>query len=64
MLRALKQKFPSARIGDVIRIQVSDVDRCRADLQNVLLLVVAIDNLDFYKLSNKDGTLKQLFTCN
>jgi hypothetical protein len=64
MLRTSKRKFPPAQIGDTVRIQVPDVDRGRTDPRNVLAVVVGIEDSDFYRLANKHGTLKQLFTRN
>jgi hypothetical protein len=64
MLRTSKRKFPPPQIGDTVRIQVPDVDRGRTDPRNVLAVVVGIENSDFYRLANKHGTLKQLFTRN
>jgi hypothetical protein len=64
MLRTSKRKFPPAQIGDTVRIQVPDVDRGRTDPRNVLAVVAGIENSDFYRLANKHGTLKQLFTRN
>lgn len=64
MLQTSKRKFPPAQIGDTVRIQVPDVDRGRTDARNVLAVVVGIEDSDFYKLANKNGTLKQLYTRN
>ena len=36
----------------------------RTDSRNVLVVVVEIEDSDFYKLANKNGTLKQLYTRN
>ncbi|GBN67396.1 KRAB-A domain-containing protein 2 [Araneus ventricosus] len=60
----LKKKFPPPQIGDTVRIQVPDVDRGRTDGRKVLAVVVGIEDSDFYKLANKNGTLKQLYTRN
>ena len=64
MLRTTQKQFPPAQIGDSVRIQVPDVDRGRTDSRNVLAVVVGIEDSDFYKLANKNGTLKQLYTRN
>ncbi|GFU40552.1 KRAB-A domain-containing protein 2 [Trichonephila clavipes] len=58
----LTKKFAPAQIGDTVRIQIPDVDRGRTDNQNVV--VVGIEDTDFYKLANENGTLKQLYTRN
>ena len=64
ILRTTQKQFPPAQIGDTVRIQVPDVDRGRTDSRNVLAVVVGIEDSDFYKLANKNGTLKQLYTRN
>lgn len=64
MLRTSKRKFPPAQIGDTVRIQVPNVDRGRTDTRNVLAVVVGIEDANFYKLANKNGTFKQLYTRN
>ncbi|CAG9813303.1 unnamed protein product [Phaedon cochleariae] len=46
------------------KLVIPDVDRGRTDPRNVLAIVVGIEDSDFYKLANKNGTLKQLFTRN
>ncbi|GFU53892.1 KRAB-A domain-containing protein 2 [Trichonephila clavipes] len=60
MLRTSQKKFAPAQVG----LQVPDVDRARADNRNVLAVVVGIEDSDFYKLANKNGALKQLYTRN
>ncbi|GBM82049.1 hypothetical protein AVEN_56191-1 [Araneus ventricosus] len=64
MLRTSKKKIPPAQIVDTVRIQVRDVDCGRTDGRNVLAFVVGIEDSDFYKLANKNGILKQLYTRN
>ncbi|GFT89138.1 KRAB-A domain-containing protein 2 [Nephila pilipes] len=64
MLRTSQNQFPPAQIGDTVRLQVPDVDRGRTDNRNVLTVVVGIEDSDFYKLANENGTLKQLYTRN
>ncbi|GFW09441.1 KRAB-A domain-containing protein 2 [Trichonephila clavipes] len=59
-----KKKFAVAQIGDIVRIQVPDVDRGRTGNQNVLAVVVEIEDSHFHKLANEKGTLKQLYLCN
>nr|XP_012151860.1 PREDICTED: uncharacterized protein LOC105663967 [Megachile rotundata] len=64
MLQTSQNQFPPAQIGDTVRIQVPDVDRGRTDSRNVLAVVIGIEDSDFYKLANKNGTLRQLYTRN
>ncbi|GFW55204.1 KRAB-A domain-containing protein 2 [Trichonephila clavipes] len=59
------QTIALVQIVDAVRIQAPDVDRGRTDNRNVLaVVVVGIEDSDFYKLANKNGTLKQLYTRN
>ncbi|XP_055931953.1 uncharacterized protein LOC129962237 [Argiope bruennichi] len=64
MLRTSQNQFPPAQSGDIVRIQVHDVDCGRTDNRNVLAVVVGIEDSDFFKLANENGTLKQLYTRN
>ncbi|GFS68214.1 uncharacterized protein TNCV_1531181 [Trichonephila clavipes] len=64
MLRTSPKKFTPAQIDDTVRIQVPDVDRGRTDKRNVTLVVVRIEDSDFYKLANDNCTLKQFYTRN
>ncbi|XP_049791484.1 uncharacterized protein LOC126198880 [Schistocerca nitens] len=64
MLQTSQKQFPPTQIGDNVQIQVTDVDRGHTDSQNVLAVVVGIEDSDFYKLANKNGTLKQFHTRN
>ncbi|GFU49433.1 uncharacterized protein TNCV_2308051 [Trichonephila clavipes] len=69
MLRTSQKKFAPAQVGETVRIQVPNVDRGRADNQNVLAIVVGTEdsnfyNDDFYRLANENGTFKQIYTRN
>ncbi|XP_046987116.1 uncharacterized protein LOC124575152 [Schistocerca americana] len=64
MLQTSQKQFPPTQICDNVRIQVPDVDRGHTGSQSVLAVVVGIEDSDFYKLTNKNSTLKQLYTCN
>lgn len=64
MLQTSKRKFPPVQIDDTVRIQSSDVDHGRTDAGKVLAVVVGMEDSDFYKLANKNGILKQLYTHN
>ena len=63
LLGTTQKQFPPVQIGNSVRIQVPDVDRGRTNRRNVLA-VVGIEDSDFYKLANKNSTLKQLYTRN
>ena len=45
-------------ICDITLIQVRDIDRGRTNVKNVLTLYVRIEEFHFYKITNKNGTLK------
>ncbi|GFW65327.1 KRAB-A domain-containing protein 2 [Trichonephila clavipes] len=51
-------------IGDTERIQVPDDDSDRTDNRNMLAVVVGIEDSNFNKIANENGTLKQLYTRN
>lgn len=59
MLWSSKRNFNSVQIGDTVQVQVPDVDHGRINAGNMLAVVSGI--VDFYKLSNKNGTFKQLY---
>ena len=63
ILRASQKQFPPAQTGDTVKMQVLGVNRGRTDSRYVLTIVVGIED-DFYKLENKNGTLKQIYTRN
>ena len=64
MLKTSNEKFAPASIGDTVRVKIPDVDRGRTDSRNVLAVITDVEDEDFYKLANENGTLKQLFTRN
>ncbi|GFT67134.1 KRAB-A domain-containing protein 2 [Trichonephila clavipes] len=64
MLRTSQKIFASAQIGNIVRVQVLDVNRGRTYNRNVLAIVVGIEDSDFYKLANENGTLKHIYTRN
>ena len=64
MFRTSQNQFPLAQFGDAVRMQVPDVDRGLTNNRNVLAVVVGIEDSDFNKLANENGTLMQLYTRN
>ncbi|XP_050508951.1 uncharacterized protein LOC126886146 [Diabrotica virgifera virgifera] len=56
--------LPAAKIGDTVRLPVSDVDRGRADVRNILGVVTTVDDNMYYKIGTEKGTLPHLFTRN
>jgi hypothetical protein len=57
MLKISDRKFPSAKVGDNVRVRVPDVDRGRTDPRSILTIIMAVEN-DFYKLGTEYGVLK------
>lgn len=63
MLHMSRQRYEPAVIGQNVVIRIPEVDRGRADLQN--LMAVVIDHTDgFYKLGTKDGSLARSYVRN
>jgi hypothetical protein len=48
-LKISDRKFPSAKVGDNVRVRVPDVDRGRTDPRSILAVIMAVENY-FYKL--------------
>jgi hypothetical protein len=61
MLKISDRKFPSAKVGDNVRVRVPDVDRGRTDPRSILAVIMAVEN-DFCKQGTEYGVLKQLCT--
>lgn len=53
MLNTSGFKYPVAKVGDTVRVKVTDVDWARSDGRNILATVVEITDVNFYKLSTK-----------
>lgn len=58
----ISKRRPPARIGDTVQIQVPENYRGRTGAKNVLAVVIGIEDSTFYKLANKDGTFKELYS--
>ncbi|KAK5641453.1 hypothetical protein RI129_010000 [Pyrocoelia pectoralis] len=58
MLKNSNAKLPPAKVGDNVRIRISDVDR-GGDPRSVLAVVMHVEGA-FYKLGTEHGVLKQL----
>lgn len=52
------------KVGDSIRVPISDVDRGRGDFRNVSMVIGDVDDAGFYKLANADRTIDTKFTSN
>jgi len=50
------KKFPSALIGNTVRVPISDVDRGRGEAHNILSCVLEVTDYGFYRLENKTDT--------
>lgn len=48
LLKSSGAKFPPVKVGDSVRIRISDVDRGRGDPQSVLAVVINVEE-GFYK---------------
>ena len=65
MTRLAREKFPHGKIGDTVKVRVSDVDRGRCDSRNIFGVIVEVDlTKDLYKIGTKDGILNSLYTRN
>ncbi|KAK9753251.1 hypothetical protein QE152_g3728 [Popillia japonica] len=60
MLKVSNLKFPSAKIGDTVKLRVPDVDRARSDPRNLLAVILQIQDEEFYQLGTREGRLSQL----
>ncbi|GFU78146.1 putative inorganic phosphate cotransporter [Trichonephila clavipes] len=63
MLRTSQKNLLPAQIGDTVRIQVPDVNRGHTDNRNLLAVVIGIEDSDFYKLANENGTATACYEC-
>ena len=57
-------KYPTAAIGDTVRVRVPDVDRARSDGRNMLATIIEVTASNVYKLGTKQGVLNQLYSRN
>ncbi|KAF2904425.1 hypothetical protein ILUMI_01750 [Ignelater luminosus] len=64
MLNSSNSKYPSAKVGDTVRIRVPDVDLAGSDQINLLATVTEITENNLYKLGTKYGILSQSFSRN
>ena len=52
----------SAAVGQTVGLRIPNVDRGKADLPNILAVVIKEDT-GFYTLGTRAGTLKSKYTC-
>ena len=65
MTKLAREKFPQRKVGDTVKVRVSDVDRGRCDSRNILGVIMEVDlTKDLYKIGTEDGILNSLYTCN
>ena len=54
-------KHPQVSIGDNIIIRIPDIDRGKADLRNLIGVVMERNDEDLYRIGTKDGILNKLY---
>lgn len=60
MLKLPEAKFPFARTGDSVTVQVTDVGRSPRSMLNV---IIQVNEHNCYKLGSERGASKNLFHC-
>ncbi|KAK7602738.1 hypothetical protein V9T40_006712 [Parthenolecanium corni] len=63
MLKLSKERYRDAEVGETVRIPIPDVDRARADLRNVLGVVLSHTD-GVYEIVTHFGKLNQLYSRN
>ncbi|KAK7573634.1 hypothetical protein V9T40_010825 [Parthenolecanium corni] len=63
MLKLSKERYRDAEVGETVRIPIPDVDRARADLRNVLGVVLSHTD-GVYEIGTHFGKLNQLYSRN
>ena len=54
MIRLARDKFPQGKVGNTMKVRVSDVDRGRCNSRNILGVIMEVDlTKDLYKKRNK-----------
>lgn len=60
MLKTSNEIYAAVEVGHTVRVRISEVDRSRGDLQNILAVVIEIEG-GFCKLGTKHGVLNRCF---
>lgn len=55
MLKALNLKFPADKVGNTEKLRIPDVDRARSDLRILLVVILEVQNEEYYQLGTKQG---------
>ena len=64
MTKLSDKKYPSAEVGDSVKVRVPDVDRIRCDARNILGVITAIDENGSYKIGTKFGAIDTSYSPN
>ena len=65
MIRLARDKFPQGKVGNTMKVRVSDVDRGRCNSRNILGVIMEADlTKDLYKKGTKDGMFNSLYPRN
>ena len=57
MTKLSDKKYPSAEVGDSVKVCVPDVNHSRCDARNILEVITAINENDSYKIATKFGAI-------
>nr|XP_022914003.1 uncharacterized protein LOC111424624 [Onthophagus taurus] len=61
MKKSSDQSHPPLNVGDNVTIPVSDVDRGKAELRNIIGIVLEVSSEQQYKIGTRDGILDKLY---
>ena len=64
MTKLSDKKYPSAEVGDSVKVCVPYVDRSRCDARNILRVMTAIDENGSYKIGTKFGAIDTRYSRN
>ena len=54
MTRLAREKFPQGKVGDTVKVRVTDIDRGRCDSTNILgVIMEANPTKDLYRIGTK-----------
>lgn len=63
MIKLSKERYRNAEVGETVRIAIPDVDRARADLRNILGVVLSCSD-GVYEIGTQFGKLNQHYSRN
>ena len=64
MTKLSDKRYPSAEVGDSVKVRVPDVDRSRCDARNILGAITAIEENGSYKIGTKFGAIDTSYSRN